>query len=373
MPTIDEIRTLAHTTSSNSLIENYASKEVVAPVHQAVMLNDQPTIKQLLDKGAAIDSTDDDGNTPVHYAAIYGCLDSLKILVEQNADLNARNTIGYTPLHCAVISNQFEIIDELTLSSDVEVDMRDQQGDKPIHLVFAYGYVDIAKMLMPNFDANDVNFNRDTLLHLACSAGQTEAAEYLLELQASSDIYTQDHQSPNKQGNTPLHLAVLGGHEALVKLLLSYHANTYAKNKAGETPYDLACQQSDNSSQLVSLFPSYQLRLSQNHCASRVKPKQKDFVVSFSEEVEIHYVSKWINEVKENDITENDEPEGHWVNLHDDEMQETVDQDGSEDQPWEAGHSSFARNPQRLLVAEEDRSISYSPDNDYPPASSPRN
>ena len=44
----------------------------------------------------------------------------------------------------------------------------------------------------------------------------------------------------NNQGNTAMHEAVKGGHQALVELLLQAGAHTHLRNKRQRTPLDCA-------------------------------------------------------------------------------------------------------------------------------------
>jgi hypothetical protein len=69
-------------------------------------------------------------------------------------------------------------------------------------------------------------------LHKAVFDGDVEAAKTLLK---SNDVNQND-----MHGNTPLHLAVILGHEDLVKLLLDSGAKVKEKNLSGWTPLDEA-------------------------------------------------------------------------------------------------------------------------------------
>ena len=49
-----------------------------------------------------------------------------------------------------------------------------------------------------------------------------------------------DVNKKNKNGNTPLHLAIQIGNHDIIKLLLDNGASIIIKNKQGKTPYDFA-------------------------------------------------------------------------------------------------------------------------------------
>ena len=63
--------------------------------------------------------------------------------------------------------------------------------------------------------------------------GQVEAARALLQLRAQVDFR-------NKEGITPLHRAVHGGHTALVRLLLDAGASVQSASKEGTTALHFA-------------------------------------------------------------------------------------------------------------------------------------
>jgi WD40 repeat protein/ankyrin repeat protein/serine/threonine protein kinase len=76
--------------------------------------------------------------------------------------------------------------------------------------------------------------NFHTPLHQAVLKGDIEAVHTLL---ATIGVNT-----PDKEGNTALHLAVLQNNLALVKILLEAKANVHAKNIAGLSPLEIASQ-----------------------------------------------------------------------------------------------------------------------------------
>lgn len=57
--------------------------------------------KELLKKGANVNSCDENGNTPLLYAVASDDFDLVKLLVENKADLDLSNNCGETPLDVA--------------------------------------------------------------------------------------------------------------------------------------------------------------------------------------------------------------------------------------------------------------------------------
>lgn len=76
--------------------------------------------------------------------------------------------------------------------------------------------------------------SRDTALHIVAYQGNTHIACLLLK--ASATI-----EAKNNQSETPLHIACMRGHTALVAMLINtYHADPNAKKEGGITPLMLA-------------------------------------------------------------------------------------------------------------------------------------
>jgi ankyrin repeat protein len=58
-------------------------------------------VKLLVEKGAELDSKDEDGQTPLLWAAFFGHEAVAKLLVEKGAELDSKNKDGLTPLFYA--------------------------------------------------------------------------------------------------------------------------------------------------------------------------------------------------------------------------------------------------------------------------------
>ncbi|RLV58240.1 hypothetical protein D5018_18355 [Parashewanella curva] len=108
----------------------------------------------------------------------------------------------------------------------------------------ASGSLDQLKLLIRelpyDFDVNllienEIAKDSITLLHVACSTGQTEIVDYLLKQQADANI-------KSVKGHTPLFLAVWSGHVKVVKQLLCAKADKSIESD-DKTPLELAKEQ----------------------------------------------------------------------------------------------------------------------------------
>ena len=82
----------------------------------------------------------------------------------------------------------------------------------------------------PRIEAAD---KYNTPLHLALIGGHTRIAELIIGQGSSIGAM-------NNDGNSPLHLAARRNHSGLVTLLLSKGASSNAVNKSNQRPYSLA-------------------------------------------------------------------------------------------------------------------------------------
>jgi ankyrin repeat protein len=130
---------------------------------------------------------------PIHDAALTGDVAELKKLLASGVKVDARDERGNTPLHWA----QTEEIAKVLLKAGAKVYVRDEYGCTPLHY-----------------------------------AKTAEIAEVLLSAGAPVGAW-------DKYGYSPLHEAAVSGRADVVEFLLSAGANPKAKNRGGETPFDL--------------------------------------------------------------------------------------------------------------------------------------
>ncbi len=91
---------------------NSKSKTGVTPLQRFCSKGHIDDVKFLVEQGADIHARDDSGETPLHWA-ILGDLDVVKFLIENGADVNAKDGMDLTPLYWAVVNHKLEIAEYL--------------------------------------------------------------------------------------------------------------------------------------------------------------------------------------------------------------------------------------------------------------------
>ena len=70
---------------------------------QAAKAGEIEVVKDLIHRGAALDTRSEKGKTALHYAAANGHVDVVKLLIENRAEIDARDLEWHTPLMLAAI------------------------------------------------------------------------------------------------------------------------------------------------------------------------------------------------------------------------------------------------------------------------------
>ncbi|KIW18057.1 hypothetical protein PV08_02344 [Exophiala spinifera] len=143
--------------------------------------------------------------SPTHVAVCYGNVPMLQEILMHPHSANCRDRWGLTALHLAVRLRSTEEVAlvRVLLESEPDLDLRDQDGDTPLHLAASYATVDSIELL----------------------------------LKAGAKVNIQ-----NNRGKTPLHRAVERGSLRVTQLLLDHHADPTTVDGQGQSSLALSLQ-----------------------------------------------------------------------------------------------------------------------------------
>lgn len=217
-------------------------------------------LKDILDAGVGMDLQNTNGDTLAHTAVRCGRSDMMEILWRRGVDPNVVNLGGETLLHVALAEGRFGLVPAL-LERGAEVGGSDRMGRQPMHVALEQGDIETLHRLLehgadPNATGPDGRSLLDRALekrefalaqvladyyadlggHLrgAVAAGDTELFGFLMRNEVPLDL------SGGAKVESPLAMAVRGGHAGMAVVLLEAGADPNAKGKEGQPLLHLA-------------------------------------------------------------------------------------------------------------------------------------
>ncbi|KAH8690777.1 hypothetical protein BGW36DRAFT_328708 [Talaromyces proteolyticus] len=232
------------------------------PLHWAVVSRPGEDVDILLSNGADVNLQDNQSKSPLHVAAEVGNPKLVQHLLRRHADPNQRSHIGDSPLHLAIrpekmrprqgetwaelyavetladyiddfeseeaseIFREIEdsrrcTVDMLLRSNAVDVNIANNHGDYPIHVIEFYkrhAFAILTSLLDSGADSSKLNGEKKTCLHLASEAGNLDAVRILVK--NGCDITLLD-----ASGLSPIHYAVHNNRVEIVQLMFKSSPN----------------------------------------------------------------------------------------------------------------------------------------------------
>ncbi|KAL3849934.1 hypothetical protein ACJIZ3_011816 [Penstemon smallii] len=140
---------------------------------------------------------------------------------------------GKTALHCAAAEGKYNICDYLIKQNNLDIDMRDGNGETPLHHAVLGEHLSVIQYLIHGgADISLSNFQGYTPLHYAAKKGHTEILELLISKGAAIDSIS--------ESGTPLQCAATEGKKDTLKVLLAHNANPNLVSNQFLTPLILS-------------------------------------------------------------------------------------------------------------------------------------
>ena len=137
---------------------------------------------------------------------------SLKVLIDQGINVNIRYNYRDPPLHDACYYNSVEIV-KLLLDQGANINIQNNSDWTPLHYACCNNSFESVKLLLDNgANVNIQNIYGDTPLHFVCHYNRVEIAKLLMDNGAKTDIQ-------NTYRDTPLQLAENNDSEDCISLL----------------------------------------------------------------------------------------------------------------------------------------------------------
>jgi len=177
----------------------------------------------------ALYEPDKDGDCQLHLAIASGAADVVFALIRMAPHpvyLDIQNNELYAPLHIAVLMNQPTMVRRLIIAGATN-DIRDQEGNTPLHLASKRGYLECAEALLRSISVEEL---KDASV-------------------VSSEVHNNLHSIldlKNYHGEHSLHLATFGQHYNFIRFLSWSGADMDAtEGRSGKTALHYAVNKRD--------------------------------------------------------------------------------------------------------------------------------
>lgn len=232
---------------------NVANTYGKTPLHEAVSYKRNQIVDMLLKQGADVTIRDNWGRQPLHDAVKAGNIEGIQMLIASGAPIGERDNAGNTPLHHA-IKEKYEVVSRYLLNIGSDVYAVNKENMSPLSMALLDPKVTewfIDKSILSSVD----NKGRSPL-HIAIEEKSPEAiVQILVKKEAELD-------KKDMEGNTPLHYALNNGNYGAAKVIVNAGADIFIRNKDGMSPLYIAM--SKGTEILDWLITDYNINLCDN-------------------------------------------------------------------------------------------------------------
>ncbi|XP_035750351.1 protein TANC1 isoform X4 [Egretta garzetta] len=208
-------------------------------------LGHEEVVTLLLEFGAAVDGTSENGMTALSYAAAAGHMNIVSLLCKKGAKADCVDKKGHCPLvhsalrgHCDILEYLLNVV-WITPSQEQNSLRKSHALQQALIAASSMGHCQVVRYVLAAEKEHEIDVNDtdalwgETALTAAAGRGKLEVCELLLEHGAVV-------RRANRRGIPPLLCAVRQGHCQIAKLLVEHGADVNLSDKQGRTPLMVA-------------------------------------------------------------------------------------------------------------------------------------
>ena len=245
------------------------------PFSCPAMWEDPAVCQVFVDSGADVETRNEEGDEPLYFATMSGEGANVKLLVEAGAGVSVTDNQGWTCLILAAYYGYSDIVRYLVGLPQVEVNFANQEGSTALHCALQHRHTDVVRALIDagaDIEAKDRCTERSPLLKASISGN---AANVNLLVRAGASVHVTDvtgrtglihasalghtdtvrtllcmpevevDKAESSTGCTALHHAVNSKRAEVLEVLIDAGADIEAKDDMGHSPLHSACHQGE--------------------------------------------------------------------------------------------------------------------------------
>ncbi|CAL5413376.1 unnamed protein product [Camellia sinensis] len=225
-------------------VSSYPNKEGKSPLYMAAEAGFLDLVNLMTAETVEVVVMDNSMSSSETRSVVHAALrgrnkDVLEAILEREqrfADLKDED--GTTALSYAILAGYLEGVHHLLEKFTATAYQRDESGNFPIHVASSEGRVDVIREILKHCpDAMELLGKQErNILHVAAKNGKVGVVNYILKIPELGKLLNQI----DEDGNTPLHLAAVDGHNRSVHALAwDKRVNVNLRNHGGKTALDV--------------------------------------------------------------------------------------------------------------------------------------